>query len=73
MREGPKKNIFTVYKYSCEGCVYLRIADKKWVHTTDCFHPKWDGPFPGRSLGGDMDTPDWCPVLRDRETDEAIS
>lgn len=69
-REGPKKNVFTMYRYSCEGCKYLSLTIIKGFQVTDCMHPKWDSALPGlrgRSLGGDTDTPNWCPVLKDGE------
>jgi hypothetical protein len=67
MKEGPTKKSFTVSRYFCTDCEWLRRTHKKWIEATDCFHPKWDGPFPGRSLGGDEDTPDWCPYLVNAE------
>lgn len=63
MQAGPILRKFTLSQHWCTGCQWLKVTQKQWLEATDCFHPKWDGPFPGRSLGGSVVTPDWCPYL----------
>lgn len=59
--DGPTIRRFVLHQHWCTGCTWLKADDKR--QTTDCFHPKWHGPFPGRSLGGSYITPDWCPYV----------